>query len=90
MLGWKLVKAADIRAFARRDWAAIQRLKQDQWREQKRALPPSAAIQLAAGLFQFVRTLKPDWPNPQEREADLASHIRVAGILHRAAERRTR
>jgi hypothetical protein len=84
------VDPADIRAFVNRDWALIEQAKEDQWLEQSREMTPSAAIQLAAGLFQYVKAVKPDWPNPEEREADLASHFRVLELLRRVAEQHTR
>jgi hypothetical protein len=85
-----VVDPADIRAFVDRDWALIAQAKEDQWLEQKRSLTPSAAIALAAGLYQYAKALKPDWPDPAEREADLASHIRMAELLRRVDEQRTR
>jgi hypothetical protein len=86
----ELVTASDIQDFCARDWGLIERLKSDCWVEQKAAANPSAAIELAAELFQYVRTLRPDWPNAIEREADLASHIRLAGMLHRVSQDRAR
>src|SRR5205823_14167599 len=85
VLALRIVNAADIRAFVARDWRLIEELKKDQWLEQKAGMTPSAALEFAAGLFEYARALKPDWPNGSEREADLASHIRMAEILQRAA-----
>lgn len=84
------VNAGDIQDFCARDWGLIERVKADCWVEQKAAASPSAAIELAAELLRYARTLKPDWPNPTEREADLASHIRLAGMLQRVSEQRAR
>ena len=84
------MSAADIQDFCARDWRLIERVKSDCWVEQKAAASPSAAIELAAELLQYVRTLRPDWPNTTEREADLASHIRLAGMLQRVLQDRAR
>jgi len=62
------VNAADIQAFAGRDWRLIEQVKLDQWRERK-ALTPSSTLALAAELFEYARALKPDWPNASECEA---------------------
>jgi hypothetical protein len=78
------VNAAHIRDFASRDWRSSEPT------EPECRLTPSAAIEQAAGLYEYVRTLKPDWPNAAEREADLASHIRLAGMLQRASQDRAR
>ena len=86
----ELVSAADIQDFCTRDWRLIERVKSDCWVEQKAAASPSAAIELAAELLQYARTLRPDWPNTTEREADLAAHIRLAGMLQRVLQDRAR
>jgi hypothetical protein len=73
-----------------RDWRLIERVKSDCWVEQKAAASPSAAIEQAAELHQYARTLRPGWPNTIEREADLAWHIHLAGMLQRASQDRPR
>jgi len=82
--------STEIRAFQERDWRLIERSKSDYWVSQKATMTPAAILELAGELFDYARTLKPDWPNPSERDADLASHSRVASMLHRAAENRAR
>ena len=84
------MNAADIHDFCTRDWRLIERFKSDCWVEQKSAASPSAAIEQAAELHQYARTLRPDWPNSIEREADLASHIRLAGMLQPVSQDRAR
>ena len=64
----------------------IERVKSDCWLEWKASGTPSAAFELAADLLQYARALRPDWPNTAEREADLAAHIHVAGLLQRASQ----
>ena len=80
----------DIRDYRARDWQLIERLKSDCWVEQKAILSRTAVFGLAADLFEYARELKPDWPNATERESDLASHIRVAGMLRSVAADCTR
>ena len=82
------VNTAEIQSFLARDWRLIEQAKSDQWVAQKAAMTPSAAIELAGELLQYARSLRPDWPNSAERQADLASHIRVAGMLRRVAQDR--
>jgi hypothetical protein len=84
------VTDADIQAFAARDWRLIEQAKLDGWREQKAARTPSAALKLGAELYQYARTLRPDWPSASERDADLAPHIRVARMLQSAGQDRPR
>jgi hypothetical protein len=84
------MNAADLRAFCARDWQLIERVKSDCWLERKAAATPSATFELAADLLQYARAVRPDWPNTTEREADLAAHIHVAGLLQRASQIRPR
>jgi hypothetical protein len=79
------VTAAEIRAFRDRDWGLIERAKLDFWVEQKSRLAPEAVLDLADELRQYAQTVRPDWPDAAERQADLASHTRVAALLTRAA-----
>jgi len=46
-------------------------------------------FEIADSIREYVRALKPDWPNAAEREADLAAHIRLSEKL-RAAQARNR
>lgn len=80
--------AADLRGFARRDWELIAQSKEDFWLEQKAAMTPSESIAMAAELNLYVRSIKPDWPNDEERAADLAAHLRLAEIFLQAARHR--
>ena len=82
--------ASDIRSFHARDWGLIARSKSDYWVGQKASMTPNAVLELAGELFAYARALRPDWPNSAERDADLTSHIRLAGLLQRAAQNRAR
>lgn len=82
--------AEEIQEFQARDWRLIERSKSDHWVRQKAEMPPAAVLELASGLFDYARSLRPEWPNAAEREADLASHVRVAAMLRRAGKNRSR
>jgi hypothetical protein len=82
--------AAEIREFHDRDWGLIERAKADYWSGRKASISPSAVLEIASGLYEYARSLRPDWPNAAEREADLASHVRLAAMLRRAGENHSR
>jgi hypothetical protein len=82
--------AAEIREFQARDWRLIERAKSDYWTAGEAPISPSVVLQIAGGLYEYARSLRPDWPNPAEREGDLASHIRLAVMLRRAGQNRSR
>ncbi len=78
----------EIRDFQSRDWRLKERSKLDFWTGKKATMSPTEVFQLASELFAHARALKPDWPDSAEREADLASHVRLAGMLRRATPNR--
>lgn len=84
------VTRADILLFAGRDWAAIEEEKARFWVERKRAMTPAAALAAADALRQFARRAKPDWPDDEERAADLEVHVRVGEALRAVPGRRPR
>ncbi len=75
--------ADEIRAFVRRDHALVAESKARYWAERKQRMGPAEAIAAADEQRRQVRAARPDWPGPEERAADLASHQRVAELLGR-------
>jgi len=80
----------DIRAFARRDWATVAEAKARFWAERKWAMTASDALATAEMLRQHARRLRPDWPSPDERAADLAHHVRLSEALRAVHTHRSR
>ena len=77
------MKPSDIRAYVERDWSAVQALKERYWAERKRALTPERALRIGDELRRYVKTLRPDWPDKEQGEADLRVHLRVSELLRR-------
>ena len=84
------MEPADILAFARRDWAAIEREKARFWAERKSHMTAAEALELGDALRRHTQSLKPDWPRADERTADLAVHLRVAEALRAVPADRAR
>lgn len=61
-------------------FAAADRVRTAYWVERLRRLGPGESFRVADGLRRHVRTVRPDWPSREEREADLAAHV----ALHEA------
>ena len=78
---------AALRAFLDRDWAAASRDKELYWRDYKREHGPAAGIRMADELRRQVLAVRPDWPSAEEREEDLATHLRVIDVLRRVPAR---
>ena len=74
---------ADLRAFARRDWASLSRDEAAYWREQKRVHGPGEGIRIGDELRRHVIAARPDWPSEREREEDLATHLRLIEVMRR-------
>jgi hypothetical protein len=84
------VNDEDIRAFARRDWAAVAEAKARFWADRKRTMTPDEALATAEMLRQHARLLKPGWPDLRERDEDLAVHARVSEALRAVSPIRSR
>jgi hypothetical protein len=80
---------ADIVAFARRDWAAVDAAKAEDWARRKESIGAERLLAAADRLRRSVAKRRPDWPSAAEREADLAAHIelsrRLGTVRHRSA-----
>jgi hypothetical protein len=66
-----------------RDWAATRRLKDAYWAERIDRLGAGEGLRIAGELWHQMRLQDPTWPNTESRQADLAAHVRLAGLLHR-------
>ena len=77
------LKADHIREYAQRDWERIGQLKDECWLESKRLYGPEDSIRIAADLYEHVVAARPDWPDEEERRADLEAHIRLVELLAR-------
>jgi hypothetical protein len=73
----------EIKAYAGRDWSLVEESKRRYWAERKRALSPAEALRMAEALWRHVRAIRPDWPSPSERAADVEVHARVSACLRR-------
>ena len=68
-----------------RDWDLLARLKSEHWQAIRRDQGWLGSMLIAEGLRHEMKLLRPEWPSDVERREDLASHVRVAELLQRAA-----
>jgi hypothetical protein len=80
----------DVLAFARRDWAAVEDAKARFWAERKSSMSAADALAVGDGLRRHAQAVKPDWPSPADRAADLAVHSRVSEALGAVSRYRSR
>ena len=73
-----------IRDWAGRDWRALRDSKDDYWAARIAELGPAEGLRIAGELRAQVIALHPDWPPPDDRAADLASHVRLSELFRRA------
>lgn len=76
----------ELRAYAKRDWAAPARLAARRRVEQSIDIKVRLSIQ----LYEAARTTRPDWPSEEDRQLDRRTHERVRALLDRAAHVRAR
>lgn len=68
---------ADIRAYVNRDWDLIAWTKL----EYAISLAPADKLRIADELRRHAQAVRPDWPDAQALDEDLAAHIRVSQAL---------
>ena len=79
-----------IRDFVDRDWDRARRSKDAYWGDRIARLGPAEAFRIAEELRQQALLSDPVWPDAACRRDDLASHVRLAGLLRRAGSTRRR
>jgi hypothetical protein len=77
------VRIEDVLAFVHRDWNAIAELKRRRWTDQKSRMTPAEALSVGDELRHHASALLPGWPTEEERQKDIATHIRVSEMLGR-------
>ncbi len=75
----------DLRAYARRNWRAAEMRKREHWAREVAERGPLATFEASQALWEHMRRLRPDWPSPEERRADLAHHVALKRALDLAA-----
>jgi hypothetical protein len=81
---------ADVRGFVDRDWSAIEQMKAAFWTEDDHRLTAVQALALGDELRRYAQTVRPDWPGPEERAADLAVHRRLTEAFRAVPVNRSR
>ncbi|HEX7843644.1 MAG TPA: hypothetical protein VF469_39495 [Kofleriaceae bacterium] len=65
-------------------WDLLAEYKVQYWRERKK-LGAREALRVVDSLRTQAQFFNPNWPTPEDREADLQMHIRVSAALARTA-----
>jgi hypothetical protein len=81
-----VVRADDLRAFAKREWAAVERAKLDYWLELTRAEGPAAALRAADALRRHAAA-HAGLGGPEERTDDLRHHVELKRRIDAASRR---
>lgn len=77
-----------IRDYMSREWEAARRAKDAYWSERIARLGPTEGLRIAEELRLQVLRSQPGWPSDSERQEDLAAHLKLADLLHRAGRSR--
>ena len=73
-----------IREFMARPWAVLRDDKDRYWAERIVRLGAVEGFRIAGELHRQARLVDPEWPRPEDRERDLAGHVRLAELFRRA------
>jgi hypothetical protein len=71
----------DIRAFVNRDWALLERLKEEQRVESYRSLGWKASRKLALSLYDHALQVSPSFPRKDAQDEDFEHHVRDKRII---------
>lgn len=85
MAYWPRMDRDALRAYARRGWDELEKLKRAHWAETVRGQGPEVAFRAAAELADYMRRVRPDWPSREERSEDLHHHVALKERIDRAA-----
>ena len=66
-------------------WDLARRRKLAHWAEQYARHGAEPALRAADDLYAHMRSLRPDWPEPELRRQDWQQHIRMRSLFDRAA-----
>jgi hypothetical protein len=66
-------------------WDLIRRRKLTHWAEQYARHGAEPALRAADDLYAHMRSLRPDWPEPELRREDWQQHIKMRTLFDRAA-----
>lgn len=80
-----VVDVDNLRRFADRDRASVERLKRAYWIRMYREQGGLATWRAGVALFEHARRVRPDFPTADDRAADLAHHVELKGLLDRAS-----
>ena len=83
-----MVLTRGIREFVSRDWAATREAKDMYWAARIARLGPLEGLRIADELRRQALAQDAAWPHPADRDQDLVSHARVAGLFRRASTAR--
>lgn len=76
---------ADLRAFARRDWAGLARIKEEHLVQSYREQGAHASRALALALYDHARAHATDFPSQDERRLDFEHHTHLKRLLDKAS-----
>ncbi|HSN97943.1 MAG TPA: hypothetical protein VLS89_06580 [Candidatus Nanopelagicales bacterium] len=76
---------AALRAFAQRDYALLERLKEEHRARRHREQGASSTVEVVSALFEHACQVAPDFPSERYRDEDLEHHIRLKRLLERAS-----
>jgi hypothetical protein len=78
------IAAADIRSFVHRNRSSVQHAKRAHWGHTARSAP-GVGVALSHALYAHARAVSPGFPSERSRDDDFAHHLRLKGLLDRAA-----
>lgn len=81
-----IIKDADIREYAGRDWMALGKSDRRYWADLRRQSGFQVTLEASQKLFYHMKSIRKDWPDEAQRRLDLDNHLTVNRLLNRIAD----
>lgn len=75
-----------LRGYLDRDRASVESNKRAYHVQRYRLAGATFGLDANAGLREWVRRVRPDWPTARDRADDLAHHVTLKALLDRCAD----
>jgi len=79
------METKDIIEYANRNWEQVSDMDYEYWKSAYREGGYKATQDASFALWQHLKSIRPDWPNPQDRQGDLEHHIKLNKLLEKAS-----
>jgi hypothetical protein len=79
------METKDIIEYANRNWEQVSEMDYEYWKTAYKDEGFKATQNASFALWQHLKSIRPEWPNSQERHRDMEHHIKLSKLLEKAS-----